>query len=132
MKLSERLDRLKRAAPKHTRYGQMYAKPEHTKRAFKRVTLYTLFLSAENTHILRPHVFQAKKYRTPAQWSTWFSANLEHIHRNAVLPGLAVRTNKQWAVERIIGWTGDAKSSVGVAKVDRPRNKAKRQRRTRG
>lgn len=126
MKLKDKLTRLQKATPKHSKYGQLYAKTEQTKLAYKRVTLYTIFISSENTHLIRPHVFQSKRHRTPKQWSEWFAANLADIHRNAVLPGLAVRTNKQWAVERIIGWTADAKSSSRNTKMGRTRNKAKR------
>src|SRR5689334_3301370 len=99
---------LKRAHPHVSEHGQLYREKSETRQSFTRVTLWTLFVSHENTHLLRDHVFSKGDSKTPAQWADWFANNLGDIHRNAILPGIAVRTNKQWAVQRIIGWIGDA------------------------
>jgi hypothetical protein len=124
MKLKDKIAKLRRAVPKHTASGQLYAKIIETRRLYTRVTLYTLFVSNENTHMLRDHVFNCIDPRTPKQWAEWFTEHLQDIHRQAVLPGIAVRTNKQWAVQRIIGWVGNAKHSTRPPAVGRKRNKA--------
>lgn len=132
MKLSEKIERLQRAAPHASPHGQLYKNVRETKRSYKRVTLYTLFFSEERTHLLRNHVFDSKTPRTPAQWGAWFASNLRDIHHNAVLPGLAIRTGKSWAVQRILGWVGDAEHSANTAKMGRKRHKAKHKRRKNG
>lgn len=133
MKLRDKLDRLRRAVPKGpTKYGQLYAVASETKQRYKQVTLHTLFISEENTHLLRPHVFKKDEAMTPAQWHDWFSQKLEEIHKTAVLPGIAIRTNKSWAVERILGWTGNVKHKSDSSAARSKRNQTKRQRRKNG
>lgn len=132
MKLAEKIERLQRAAPKVSKFGQLYAVKADTERKYKRIVLHTLFRSDENTHLLRPHVFTKKAAMTPQQWHAWLSEHLTDIHKNAVLPGLAVRTSKSWAVERIIGWTADVKHKSRNPPVDRRRNQAKRKGGARG
>lgn len=132
MKLAIKLERLKRAAPNISPFGQLYRHQRETTRQYSRVTLWTLFVSHENTHLLRDHIFKKAEPRSPQKWAEWFSANLSDIHRNAILPGIAVRTNKQWAVQRIIGWVGDAEHAIDNPKVGRTRNKTKRQGRKNG
>lgn len=127
MKLSDKLDMLRAAVPKGpTRFGQLYAVASETRRKYRRVTLHTLFISEENTHLLRPHVFRKESALTPAQWSDWFGANLTRIHKDFVLPGIAIRTSKSWAVERIIGWSGgNVEYKSNPSAIRGKRNKAK-------
>lgn len=132
MKLADKLKLLQRSAPKRTSYGQLYRNPADLKKRYTRVTLWTLFVSHENTHLLRDHVFNKKDPLSTAQWADWFAENLQDIHRNAILPGIAIRTNKQWAVQRIIGWIGDAEHSSNPPSVGRKRHKAKRKGRKNG
>lgn len=132
MKLAEKIQRLQRAAPKVSPFGQLYAVKADTTGKFKRITLHTLFRSDENTHLLRPHVFTKKSAMTPQQWHAWFAEHLTDIHKNAVLPGLAVRTSKSWAVEKILGWTADVKHKSRNPKVDSRRHKTKRKGGARG
>jgi hypothetical protein len=128
MKLANKLKQLRASAPKGpSQHGQLYATADARKRSYKRVTLHTLFISEENTHLLRPHVFEKAEALTPAQWADWFATNLHTVHVNAVLPGLAIRTSKSWAVERIIGWTGqsDVKHKSDNSPIRRTRHKTK-------
>ena len=109
--IGERLERLRRIAPHGpTPNGQLYSKASQTKRRAKRITLYTLFESSEGTYLLRDHMFESKKEpRSPAEWSAWLSEHLGAIHRNAILPGLEIRTRKTWSVLRIVGWVAGVK-----------------------
>lgn len=104
MKLKERIEHLRRLYPRMSEHGQMYRTKSELKGARRKVTLHTIFVSNENTHMLRPHTFESKKLRTSKQWAAWFALELTDIHHKAVLPGLALRTGKQWAVAKIIGW----------------------------
>lgn len=128
MKLKEKIARLQRAAPNISKFGQLYQSKAETTGAYKRITLHTLFKSDEGTHLLRPHVFNKKTPMNAAQWHAWLAENLTAIHKDAVLPGIAIRTSKSWAVERILGWTADVKHKPRNPPVDRRRNKAKRKR----
>src|SRR5262245_19074027 len=92
MKLSDKLDRIRKASPNRSAFGQLYKTEGETRKRFKRVTLYTLFLSDEATHLMRNHVFDSNESRTAEQWSDWFGENLRRIHESGVLPGLALRT----------------------------------------
>lgn len=132
LKLREKIERLRRAAPNASAYGQLYKEKSETSKGYKRVTLYTLFQSEEQTHLIKNHVFDAKEYRTPKMWAAWFSENLSSVHRNAVLPGIAVRTGKSWAVLKILGWVGHAEYSSKNSQVAGKRNKAKRKGRKNG
>ena len=147
MKLKEKLHLLKRAAPKCDATGMLYRVRADLKGSWSRVTFHTLFVSSENTHLMRAHVFDSSMARDKAEWAAWFAAmvpvaddqpegsqenRLYHIHRKHVLPGIALRTGKQWAVAALIGWIPDAKYKPDVAKVSKQRHKAKSSRRARG
>jgi hypothetical protein len=103
----------------------MYHAAAELKKSYKRVTLYTLFVSTENTHLLRNHLFEAKRARSGKQWAEWFREHLREVHENGVLPGIALRTGKTWAVAQIIGWIGNAKHTIDNTKVVKRRNKTK-------
>lgn len=132
MKLKQELDNIRRIYPRHSRYGQML--PSGSKRkAWKKVTLYTIFVSDENTHLIRPHVFEKSRPLTPADWHAWFSANLTQIHSTGILPGLNIRTGKFWSVQRIIGWAADdAQHKTRNPAVGRARHKTAKGRRKNG
>lgn len=134
MKLKTKLQQLQRVAPKASRYGQLYRDISETKREFKRVKLWTLFVSDDGEHMLRPHVFQKNEAHNAKWWYEWFKKHLEKIHREAILPGLSIRTDlsKQWAVEQILGWTGDVKRSIRNSAARRTRNKPKQKGRKNG
>lgn len=130
MKLKTKLQQLQRVAPKASRYGQLYRDISDTRRVFKRVKLWTLFVNDDGEHMLRPHVFQKNEAHDAKWWFDWFNRHLEKIHREAILPGLSIRTDlsKQWAVEQILGWTGDVKHASRNSKVRRTWNKPKSKR----
>ena len=132
MKLKLKLQRLQKAVPKRSVNGQLYRTAAQTRKKYSRVTLYTLFVSDENTLLFRDHVFKKDVAITPKAWSEFFERKLREIHRTAVLPGLELRTNKQWAVKRILGWVGDAQYTTDTAALGRERDKTKRQRGARG
>lgn len=132
MLLVDKLANIRRAHPNISPQGQLYKARTETKQRYSRVTLWTLFVSNENTHLLRNHVFDKSRPFTPQEWSDWFADNLSDIHKNAVLPGIAVRTNKQWTVERILGWVGDAEHTSADSVSHRTRHKTKGKRRKNG
>ncbi len=146
MKLADKLDRIKATAPNRSAFGQLYKSEKETVKRFNKITLYVLFISDEATHLLRNHVFVAPYARTPAQWHAWFGEKvneldgsdnepttierLTYIHEKSVLPGIALRTAKSWAVRRIIGWVGgvrrDALSKNSAMARKRHKTKSKR------
>lgn len=150
MKLSEKLDRIKAATPHVSQYGQLYKHKADLRRKWSRVTLYTLFVSDEATHLLRNHVFQSTRPKSARDWDAWFRTlvnpddghvhgdstdnmtRLSFIQSRSVLPGLALRTSKSWAVQRIIGWVGGAKSQSHNSRMVKRRNKSKSKGRARG
>jgi hypothetical protein len=133
MLLKAKLDRIRKMHPRGpTAYGQIYSGRLLRERRWKRVTLYTLFRSDENTHLLRPHVFESERARDAKAWAGWFSKHLREIHIKAVLPGLGIRTDKSWTVERILGWSANAKHSVNYSRMARKGHKAKPSRKPRG
>lgn len=123
MKLRMILNRLRAVTPHRSTHGQLYNKRAETKKRHSTITLYTLFESVENTHIILPHVFRSNTPRTALEWSNYMSekvsgkdgsakgpapriGRLRWIHRNSILPGMHMRTGKQWSVKRLIGWVG--------------------------
>lgn len=110
MKIKTKLLQLQRVAPKHTQFGQLYREKSATQRSYKRVNVWTIFVSDDNEHMLRKHVFKKNHAMTPKEWHAWFSKHLDKIQRETILPALSVKTDlsKQWAVLRFIGWTGNA------------------------
>lgn len=135
MKIKTKLLQLQRVAPKHTKFGQLYRETSATKKRYKRVNMWTLYVSDENEHMLRKHVFESKKkHRTPEEWHEWFGTHLDKIQLESILPALSVKTDlsKQWAVSRYIGWTGDAKYASRSTAIHSKRHKAKSSRSTHG
>lgn len=130
MKIKTKLKQLQRIAPKHSRHGQLYRNAEATRRAYKRVNMWTLYVSDENEHMLRRHVFAKKRAMSPTEWHAWFAEHLDKIQREAILPALAVRTDlsKQWAVKQYIGWIGNAQYATRIAAARSARNPTKSQR----
>jgi len=124
MKLKDKLDLLRTATPNCSRFGQLHKDKSETLGAWKRVNFHTLFISSENTHLIRSHVFQSDHKRTAEEWAAWFGEHLSRIHSQSVLPGLALRTGKQWSVEQLLGWVPDVKHKSTSAAVGSRRNKA--------
>ena len=96
----------------------------------KKITLIGLFVSDENTFLIRPHVFETeKKQRNAVQWEAWLSEHYGKILRDNILPGMEIRTNKQWRLYRIIGWIAGDSTRLVRTQVHKSRNKTKRKRR---
>lgn len=130
--IGERVKHIRALHPRGpNKYGQLYKSAQTAQRKFQKVTLYTLFVSdggsdGEETYLLRNHLFESKKAkRTPAEWSAWFANNLSEVHRTGVLPGMSVRTGKAWSVLKIIGWSGDVRTSSAIIKR-KPKHVARR------
>lgn len=126
MKLKVKLAQLQRIAPKHTKFGQLYSKREELTGYYKKVDLWTLFVSDDGDHMLRRHVFESKKRRRNArEWHAWFAEHLGDIMRSAVLPGLARHTDlsKQWSVKQIMGWRANAVTKSRNPEIRTRRNK---------
>jgi hypothetical protein len=132
MKLRERLELLRRLAPKRSRYGQLYRDRVETEGKPKRITMYTLLESDEGTHMVHEAVFNKQEGKTAKEWAAWFSRNFYNCYRNGVLPGVALRTEKTWRVKRVLGWRGHDKHRVAHPKVPRGRHQTKRQRSAHG
>ena len=93
----------------------------------KKITVIGLFVSDENTFLIRPHVFETeKKGRNAAQWEAWLAEHYGKILRDNILPGMEIRTNKQWRLYRIIGWIGGDSTGLVRPKIHQSRNKTKR------
>lgn len=124
--IGDRIDSIRRLYPRGpNRYGQLYRTQVNARRMFRKVTLYTLFVSEDSSYLIRDHLFESKKQkRSPQQWSEWFGRNLTEIHQKGVLPGMSLRTGgKAWSVLKIIGWVGDARTSSTIPKRRRTRVK---------
>lgn len=128
MLLRKRFEQLRRIAPKHSTTGQMYKDGAHLKLRFRRVTLYVLLVSEENTHMMHPAIFKRDHAMTSKEWAGWFSRNFAKIYTGSILPGIALRTSKSWSVRKIIGWVGSVKHSVDDSKMAKRRHKTKSKR----
>lgn len=125
MKISELLERLHRRAPKRDASGMLYKTRADLAGVFRRISLYALLVSTENTHQLYECVIEKKtKPKTRQLWAIWIAENARGVFENGVLPGLGIRTApKQWAVKRVIGWTAHDKVRVSRKKNRAPARK---------
>jgi len=106
---------------------------------YKKVTLFALFVSDEETFLIRPHIFNSNDGRTAEGWLDWFRKNYTSerpkdgepgILQN-ILDGISRRSGgeKHWRVARIIGWAPNDRSRIIHSEKSKTRNKAKRKRR---
>jgi hypothetical protein len=135
--VGQQIRRILRASGKlDTRTGMLYQKREQLTRHYHAVTMFALFVSDEETFLLRPHVFESiKTKRNALAWRAWFKKNYGKILRENILPGMGNRTDKQWRLYRIIGWVPGAKNDrhgSSNSSARKPRNKTKRQGRKNG
>lgn len=114
MKIRDQLAQLKKIAPNHTRFGELYRYKKDTKGATTHVVLYTLFVSDAGNWLLRPHVFKKKDPRTAEQWAAFFKSELHEVQKRYILPAINTRTGGQefWSVYRIVGWMRGAKPVI--------------------
>jgi hypothetical protein len=145
MKLADQLARLQRVTPKRDQQsGFLFRSPSTLRRRYKQVTFHVLIVSDENTHMIHSAQFTTEDARSPREWRAYFDSPpvegssyktmIEYIYALKILPGIAVRTQKNWGIQRWIGFTAahyDLHKPKN-APVDRKRNQAKSQRRTRG
>lgn len=122
--------------------GMLYNNKRQLATKRKRITLIGLFVSDEDTFLIRPHLFESKKEpRNAREWEAWLAQHYrakalpgekrEPILTN-ILDGMENRTGKQWRLYRIIGWLPDDSTRLVRAKTRSTRNKTKPQRRKNG
>lgn len=125
MKISELLERLHRRAPKRDASGMLYKSRADLAGSFRRISLFVILVSTENTHQFYECVIEKKtKPKTRQAWAEWLSRNARGVFENGVLPGLGIRTApKQWAVKRVIGWTAHGRVGARSKKKRKPARK---------
>lgn len=119
------LERLHRRAPKRDASGMLYKSRAELAGKFRRISLYVILVSTENTHQLYECVIEKKtKPKTRHDWQDWIARNAESVFVHGVLPGLGIRTApKQWSVKRVIGWTAHDKVRASRKKKRAPARK---------
>lgn len=131
--IKQQIDRIRSA---HTNRdldtGMLYNKRTELRRKMKKITLWGLFVSDENTFLVRPHIFESKDGRDAQEWNAWMQREYGTILRENILDGMENRTGKQWRLYRVIGWSADDNSRVIRAKTRKKRNKTKPKRRQNG
>lgn len=107
--------------------AMLYTTATQLNRRYKKVTLFGLFVSDENTFLVRPHLFSSKKVaRNAEEWNKWFQENYGKILRDPILPGMENRTGgKQWRLYRVIGWVPNDSAGLINSAPRKKRNKTK-------
>ena len=117
--------------------GMLYNTKSQLSTKRKKITLIGLFVSDEDTFLIRPHLFESKLARNAREWESWLSEHYRAAYRSgdihipilqAILGGMENRTGKQWRLYRLIGWLPDDSTRIVRAKTRRTRNKTKSQR----
>lgn len=107
----------------------------------KKITLIGIFVSDEDTFLIRPHLFESNTPRNAGEWNAWLQENYNAKHDPTstrlpiltnILDGMENRTGKQWRLYRIIGWLPDDSKRLVRSKTRTKRNKTKPQRRKNG
>ena len=120
--------------------GMLYNSPGQLVTRRKKITLLGIFVSDEDTFLIRPHLFKSDNPRNAVEWERWLSKHytvevddddIGGILGN-ILSGMENRTGKQWRLYRLIGWLPDDSTRIVRAKTRRERNKIKSQRRKNG
>lgn len=106
--------------------GMLYNTRRQLQTKRKQITLIGLFVSDENTFLIRPHLFESKTARNAQQWEAWLAGHYGEILPN-ILDGMENRTEKQWRLYRIIGWLPDDSSRLVRTATRKKRNKTKSQ-----
>lgn len=112
--------------------GMLYKTRRELATKRKKITLIGLFVSDDNTFLIRPHLFESKTARNAREWEQWFSEHYSVTGPNGevgilgnILSGMENRTGKQWRLYRIIGWLPDDSTRLVRAKTRSQRNKTK-------
>ena len=119
----DRISRLKLHQEESTGFFYNSKSELATKR--HKYTVVGLFVSDENTFLVRPHVFERKEKMTYKQFDAWLAEHYGKILRDNILPGMEVRTDKQWRLYRIIGVFPNDSTGLVRTKTRGRRNKAK-------
>ena len=98
MKLAVLFENLRRTHPNHAPTGQMYRVKKDTTAKHARVSMHVLLVSDENTHMIHEAVFNKDNAMSGVQWKAWFAKHFDKIYTQSILPGIAIRTHKAWAV----------------------------------
>ena len=104
--------------------GMLYNTRRQLSTKRKRITLIGVFVSDENTFLIRPHLFESKTARNATEWEAWLADKYGEILPN-ILEGMENRTGKQWRLYRIIGWLPDDSTRLVRSKTRAQRNKTK-------
>ncbi len=111
--------------------GMLYNKRAELTTKRHKVTLVGVFVSDENTFLIRPHLFESRDKKNAVQWSAWMREHYGEILRGdtvnggGILPGMEVRTGKQWRLYRVIGILPNDSTGLVRAKIRKTRNKKK-------
>lgn len=129
MKVAERIAYIKRLTPKQSRLtGQLVASGAAFGGSYKRVTLWAVLVSSDDSHMVHPTIFNKERAKSAREWYIWFRKHVAQVYANGVLPGVNIRTDKIWSIEKWIGWQGgSAKSITRNSKLANGGNRAKRQ-----
>lgn len=127
MKIRDKLEFLRKRAPNRDATGQLWKERAELSKRFKRISLYCLLVSEENTHQIHEAVIKKDKGKDRAEWAEWLAKHFENIYVLGVLAGIGLRTEKKWSVQKILGWVGHAKHVSRNSKMARKRHKTKRQ-----
>jgi len=137
--IKEQLDNIARLAGSvDVRTGKLGARAPASK-LYKKITLFALFVSDEETFLIRPHIFTSNDGRNAVDWFAWFKKNYTTertkddrpgILQN-ILDGISRRSGgeKHWRISRIIGWAPNDRSRIIHSEKPAKRNKAKHSRR---
>ena len=140
--IGAQIKRIQRIAKKRDNAsGMLYNTKRQLSTKRKKITLIGIFVSDEDTFLIRPHLFESKTARNAREWGDWLQ---EHYTAKSIpgdnrvpilaniLDGMENRTGKQWRLYRIIGWLPDDSIRIIRAKTRTERNKTKSQRRKNG
>lgn len=121
--IGKQLENLHRMYPHFSHEtGQLFARRSATKGSFNKITLWALFVSDEDTFLLRPHLFESKHERTPRGWEGWLAEHYGEILSRDILEGINLRTNKQWKLYRIVGWVAGDNPRIKNSRVSKKRH----------
>lgn len=139
--IGAQIKRIQRMAKNRDETGMLFNTRRQLTTKRKKITLIGIFVSDENTFLIRSHLFESNTARNAREWGAWLS---EHYSAKPdpdstrlpiltnILDGMENRTGKQWRLYRIIGWLPDDSKRLVRAKTRRTRNKTKSQGRKNG
>lgn len=140
--IGAQIKRIQRIAKKRDNVsGMLYNTKRQLSTKRKKITLIGIFVSDEDTFLIRPHLIESNTPRNASEWGAWLSEHYRAVARTGedripmltnILDGMENRTGKQWRLYRIIGWLPDDSTRIIRAKTRTERNKTKSQRRKNG